>query len=203
MQALLRFTKRHPWLTNVTVYGSLFSCADVVQQKLTKDPGDPIDFTQTAKVGLVGFCFHANFNFFWLRAIERVFPGSAPRNVIRKVVCDQLMAAPITICVFYAGLSFLDGEEDILKNLREKFWPTYKTGVLCWTLIQTVNFSLVPPYIRTAYIGLCAFLWTTFLCYIRKRDMEQATSQLLAFLPRLGGRRAPGAEGQDNRRPSD
>ncbi|XP_030053600.1 mpv17-like protein [Microcaecilia unicolor] len=199
MQSLLRFTKKHPWLTNVTIYGSLFSCADVAQQLLTKDPGDAVCFRQTAKVGLVGFCFHANFNFFWLRFIERVFPGSAPRNVIRKVMCDQLFAGPVTISVFYTGLSFLDGKEDVFKDLREKFWPTYKSGVLCWTLIQTVNFSLVPPFIRTIYIGLCAFLWTTFLCYLRNRDIEQVTSQLLASLPFMGSQRRPGSEGSDNR----
>ncbi|XP_063798764.1 izumo sperm-egg fusion protein 2-like isoform X1 [Pseudophryne corroboree] len=104
MRSLILFTKRHPWLTNVSIYGSLFATADIVQQRLSKGPNEPIDFKQTAKVGIVGFCFHANFNFFWLRFIERVFPGSAPQNVIRKVACDQLMAAPITISAFYTEI---------------------------------------------------------------------------------------------------
>ncbi|XP_069596890.1 mpv17-like protein isoform X2 [Ranitomeya imitator] len=136
MCAFLRFTKRHPWATNVTIYGSLFASADAVQQRLSKGPNEQLDWKQTAKVGIVGFCFHANFNFFWLRFIERAFPGSAPKNVLRKVACDQLMAAPITISAFYTGLSLLDGEDDIFKNLKEKFFPTYKTGVLCWSVFQ-------------------------------------------------------------------
>ncbi|KAG8569693.1 hypothetical protein GDO81_014522 [Engystomops pustulosus] len=186
MRVFLQFTKRHPWVTNVTIYGSLFASADVVQQKLSKGPNEPLDWKQTAKVGIVGFCFHANFNFFWLRFIERVFPGSAPKNVIRKVACDQLLAAPITISAFYTGLSLLDGEEDIFKNLREKFLPTYKTGVLCWSVFQTINFSIVPPVIRTAYIGVCAFLWTTFLCYIRNRDIDQVTARFWESIPIIG-----------------
>lgn len=103
MRAFIQFTKRHPWVTNVTIYGSLFASADAVQQKLTKGPNEKIDFKQTAKVAIVGFCFHANFNFFWLRFIERTFPGSAVKNVIRKVACDQLLAAPVTISAFYTG----------------------------------------------------------------------------------------------------
>ncbi|XP_068097121.1 mpv17-like protein [Hyperolius riggenbachi] len=194
MRVFTQFTKRHPWLTNVTIYGSLFASADIVQQKFTNAPNEPINFKQTAKVGAVGFCFHANFNFFWLRFIERMFPGSAPINVIRKVACDQLMAAPVTISAFYTGLSLLDGEEDVFKNLKEKFWPTYKTGVICWTVFQTINFSIVPPLIRTAYIGVCAFLWTTFLCYVRNRDIDQVTTRLLQYIPVKGGNRTTEAE---------
>ncbi|XP_073512671.1 mpv17-like protein [Phyllobates terribilis] len=190
MRAFLQFTKRHPWATNVTIYGSLFASADAVQQKLSKGPNERLDWKQTAKVGIVGFCFHANFNFFWLRFIERAFPGSAPKNVLRKVACDQLMAAPITISAFYTGLSLLDGEDDIFKNLKEKFLPTYKTGVLCWSVFQTINFSIIPPVIRTAYIGVCAFLWTTFLCYIRNRDIDQVIARFLQKIPIVGNKMA-------------
>ncbi|XP_056398805.1 mpv17-like protein [Hyla sarda] len=188
MHAFLKFTQRHPWFTNVTIYGSLFGSADIVQQKLSKGPNGQLDWKQTAKVGIVGFCFHANFNFFWLRFIERTFPGSAPKNVIRKVACDQLMAAPITISAFFTGLSLLEGDEDIFKNLKEKFWPTYKTGILCWSVFQTINFSIIPPVIRTAYIGVCAFLWTTFLCYIRNRDIDQVTARFLQAIPIIGNK---------------
>ncbi|KAM9299379.1 mpv17-like protein [Gastrophryne carolinensis] len=201
MRVFLQFTKRHPWLTNVTIYGSLFASADAVQQKLTKAPNEPIDLIQTAKVGIVGFCFHANFNFFWLRFIERTFPGSAAKNVIKKVACDQLMAAPVTISAFYTGLSILDGEEEIFKNLKEKFWPTYKTGVLCWTVFQTINFSIIPPLVRTAYIGACAFVWTTFLCYIRNRDIDQVATQVLQYIPVIGNKSAMPAEEDERRRP--
>ncbi|PIO26006.1 Mpv17-like protein [Aquarana catesbeiana] len=197
MRAFIQFTKRHPWMTNVTIYGSLFASADAVQQKLTKGPNEQIDFKQTAKVGIVGFCFHANFNFYWLRFIERTFPGSAVKNVIRKVACDQLLAAPVTISAFYTGLSLLDGEKDIFKNLKEKFWPTYKTGVFCWTIFQTINFSLIPPIVRTAYIGVCAFLWTTFLCYIRNRDIDQVTSRVLQYIPIMGSKTTAQTEKED------
>lgn len=42
---------------------------------------------------------------------------------------------------------------------------------LTWTLahssflLQLTNFGLVPVHWRTAYTGLCGFLWATFLCF--------------------------------------
>lgn len=62
-----------------------------------------IDWAQTARVAMVGFCFHANFNYHWLRALERMFPGGGTRRVSIKVFLDQLFAAPMTISAFYIG----------------------------------------------------------------------------------------------------
>lgn len=62
-----------------------------------------IDWAQTARVALVGFCFHANFNYHWLRGLERMFPAGGAKRVSLKVFLDQLFAAPMTISAFYIG----------------------------------------------------------------------------------------------------
>ncbi len=62
-----------------------------------------INWAQTGRVALVGFCFHANFNYHWLRGLERMFPGGGIRRVSLKVFLDQLFAAPMTISAFYIG----------------------------------------------------------------------------------------------------
>ncbi|XP_051574973.1 mpv17-like protein [Myxocyprinus asiaticus] len=128
-----------------------------------------IDWAQTARVALVGFCFHANFNYHWLRGLERIFPGGGTKRVSLKVFLDQLIAAPTTISAFYIGLSTLEGAEDPLEDWRNKFWTSYKTGVVYWTTMQAVNFSLVPPVARTVYVGGVALAWTVFLCHFRQQ----------------------------------
>ncbi|KAK1150651.1 mpv17-like protein [Acipenser oxyrinchus oxyrinchus] len=191
----------HPWATNVAAYSTLFAGADLLQQCMLGDKeagpqgeAEPlskgvvagqealwsrVDFSQTAKVALIGFCFHANFNFYWLRALERGFPGGGARNVGKKVVVDQLVAAPATITAFYTGLSVLDRKEDVFEDLRNKFWPSYQTGLVYWSAVQAVNFSLVPPVVRTAFIGGCAFVWTAFLCCLRQHDTDRGLQALL------------------------
>ncbi|KAL2084738.1 hypothetical protein ACEWY4_020256 [Coilia grayii] len=136
-----------------------------------------IDWAQTARVALVGFCFHANFNYHWLRALERMWPGGGAKRVTLKVVVDQLVAAPATISAFYVGLSALEGREDPFEDWRNKFWTSYKTGVVYWSTLQAVNFSLVPPVARTVFVGGVALTWTVFLCHFRqlKSDSEPSS----------------------------
>lgn len=104
--------KAHPYISNILGYTTLFASADLVQQSLlgsqrpegsAPEGGGAIDLRQTARVATVGLCFHANFNYHWLRWLERRLPGAGVRAVAGKVVVDQLIAAPLTISAFYIG----------------------------------------------------------------------------------------------------
>lgn len=70
---------------------------------VTNFPVHRVDWSQTFRVALVGFCFHSNFNYHWLRALEKRFPGGEPKIIFVKVFLDQLIAAPATISAFYVG----------------------------------------------------------------------------------------------------
>lgn len=104
--------KAHPYISNTLGYTTLFASADLIQQHVlggkpaagsaSEDSG-AIDWGQTARVATVGFCFHANFNYHWLRGLERMLPGGGVKAVTGKVVVDQLVAAPLTISAFYIG----------------------------------------------------------------------------------------------------
>uniref|UniRef100_A0A8D0GSP2 MPV17 mitochondrial inner membrane protein like n=1 Tax=Sphenodon punctatus TaxID=8508 RepID=A0A8D0GSP2_SPHPU len=121
-----RGLRRFPWLCNVLLYGSLFSAGDAAQQRLRRRPGQQLDWTQTRHVGLVALTFHGNFNYVWLRGLERALPGRAPVRVLAKVLCDQLLGAPIAILAFYTGMSIFQRKEDIFSDSKNKFWNTYK-----------------------------------------------------------------------------
>ncbi|KAI4877347.1 hypothetical protein NFI96_017325, partial [Prochilodus magdalenae] len=101
-----------------------------------RTPIHSIDWAQTARVALVGLCFHSNFNYHWLRALERMFPGGGAKRISMKVLLDQLVAAPVTISAFYIGLSTLERRQDPLEDWKNKFWTSYKTGVVYWSTMQ-------------------------------------------------------------------
>ena len=98
--ALPRAARRYPWPTNVLLYAALFSAGDALQQRLR---GGPADWQQTRRVATVAVTFHANFNYVWLRLLERALPGRAPRTVLAKVLCDQAIGGPVAVSAFYAG----------------------------------------------------------------------------------------------------
>ncbi|XP_013868174.1 mpv17-like protein isoform X3 [Austrofundulus limnaeus] len=130
--------KAHPYISNVLGYTALFASADLIQQRvLGKKPAaegsSSINWHQTARVATVGFCFHANFNYHWLRWLERMLPGGGVKVVAGKVVLDQLVGAPLTISAFYIGLSLLERRDDPLADWRQKFWTSYMAGVVYWS----------------------------------------------------------------------
>lgn len=101
--ALLRGgVRRFPWLCNVLLYGGLFAAGDAAQQ-LWRRRGQPPDWAQTRRVALVALAFHGNFSYVWLRALERALPGRRPPAVLGKVLCDQLLGAPVAVLAFYTG----------------------------------------------------------------------------------------------------
>uniref|UniRef100_A0A3B4ABZ5 Uncharacterized protein n=1 Tax=Periophthalmus magnuspinnatus TaxID=409849 RepID=A0A3B4ABZ5_9GOBI len=160
MRRLWAVFKAHPYIGNVLGYTTLFASADLIQQSVLSDRPTPgIDWHQTARVATVGFCFHANFNYHWLKALERMLPGGGAKMVTAKVVLDQLIAAPLTISAFYIGLSFLEDKEDPLEDWRQKFLTSYKA----------INFSLVPPVARTVFLGGIALTFTVFLCHMKRQ----------------------------------
>ncbi|XP_047455001.1 mpv17-like protein [Mugil cephalus] len=170
--------KAHPYISNVLGYTTLFASADLIQQSVlgrkpkagsTPEDSAGIDWRQTARVATVGFCFHANFNYHWLRGLERMLPGGGVKAVAGKVVVDQLIAAPLTISAFYIGLSLLENKHDPLEDWRQKFWTSYKAGVVYWSTMQAVNFAFVPPVARTVFLGGIALTFTIFLCHLRQQ----------------------------------
>ncbi|XP_059754597.1 bMERB domain-containing protein 1 isoform X1 [Balaenoptera ricei] len=130
---LLRTARRYPWPTNVLLYAALFSAGDALQQRLR---GGPADWRQTRHVATVAVAFHANFNYVWLRLLERALPGRAPRAVLAKVLCDQAFGGPVYVSAFYFGMSILQEKDDIFLDLRQKFWNTYKSGLMYWPFVQ-------------------------------------------------------------------
>uniref|UniRef100_A0A3B3TWD4 MPV17 mitochondrial inner membrane protein like n=1 Tax=Poecilia latipinna TaxID=48699 RepID=A0A3B3TWD4_9TELE len=177
LQAFLRHVRRFPWVTNVTLYGCLFAGGDLVHQWFSAR--DQMDWRQTRNVAVVAFSFHGNFNFFWMRFLERRFPGNSAGMVMKKLFLDQTTAAPLATSVFYTGVSFLEGKEDILEDWREKFLNTYKVG----RLSKFLNFALVPLYVRTTFTGCCAFVWATFLCFSRQTGDGTAGAALAWMFP--------------------
>ncbi|XP_058536316.1 mpv17-like protein isoform X1 [Ochotona princeps] len=181
-RVLARAAQRHPWPTNVLLYASLYSAGDALQQRLR---GGPADWRQTRRVATLAVTFHANFNYVWLRLLERALPGRAPRTVLAKVLCDQTLGGPVALSAFYVGMSFLQGDDDIFLDLKQKFWNTYKTGLMYWPFVQLTNFGLIPVHWRTAYTGLCGFLWATFLCFSQQSG-DGTLSSALTLLGRKG-----------------
>lgn len=81
------------------------------------------------------------------------------------------------------GMSVMEGVDDPLAELKEKFVPTFARSCLFWLPAQAVNFYCVPPQFRIVYIGTCSLIWANILCWVKRQNsgnkiIDNGTSQL-------------------------
>ena len=107
--------------------------------------------------------------------LDRLLPGRSSAIVVKKVLADQIFAAPFFAITFIYGASLLEG-----RSLRQcwtefvsKFPTIYLFDWLIWPPSQAVNFTLVPQPFRVLYVNCVTVVWDVFLSYIKHRDLEE------------------------------
>nr|XP_023685922.1 mpv17-like protein isoform X3 [Paramormyrops kingsleyae] len=149
--------RSHTYVTNVIGYTALFATADLIQQSVLDQKRVGADITPSGQHQRI-----AN-------------EASESRNVTPDIKLKQKTdSSPepqkgLESEQSETGLSALEGRQELFEDWREKFWTSYKTGVVYWSTMQVVNFSLVPPVARTVFVGGVALIWTVFLCHFRQQ----------------------------------
>ncbi len=55
------------------------------------------------------------------------------KAVLAKMLIDQTLWTPISICIFYSVFKTMEGRRDqILQTIRDKFWATLLAGYAVW-----------------------------------------------------------------------
>lgn len=66
-------------------------------------------------------------------------------------------------------------------QVKEKFFDTYKVGVIYWPIVQTVNFGFVPARNQVIFVSFFSMVWSTFMAYVQhletKRSLEKNLEQ--------------------------
>ena len=86
--------------------------------------------------------------------------------------------------VLFPGLSMLEGKsrEQIYDDWKYKVLPTYLIGTALWIPAQVLNFKVVPPQFRVAYVASFVLLEVNILCFVRKFSPENITTKMTEFL---------------------
>ncbi|XP_011405251.1 PREDICTED: mpv17-like protein 2 [Amphimedon queenslandica] len=155
----------------------LYSMGDFCRQRIE---GNTTDWHRTGRMGVLGCCL-GPLDHFWYTALDRLLPAITAGTVARKVLLDQLIMAPICCSLFYLGMSAMEGRsrKDCFNELQVKFWPTYKVDWQVWPAAQILNFYLIPPHFRVAYVASITFLWTVYLSYMKHKKMSKTDSMLI------------------------
>eukprot|EP01126_Amoeba_proteus_P020928 TRINITY_DN2124_c0_g1_i4.p1 TRINITY_DN2124_c0_g1~~TRINITY_DN2124_c0_g1_i4.p1 ORF type:complete len:134 (-),score=27.68 TRINITY_DN2124_c0_g1_i4:327-728(-) len=92
---------------------------DVTSQFLLSPEGHSFVWKRTAHIFCFGFCVSAPVYHNWYRLVETQIPGKSVLQVIKKVLADQTLMAPLVITTLFFSIGWRQGKS---------FDQTWKVG---------------------------------------------------------------------------
>ncbi|CAM9395669.1 unnamed protein product [Hapterophycus canaliculatus] len=107
-----------------------------------------VDYSRSAKVGLLGILLNGFALGAWYRVLDRYIGSDRTRiqQVLKKCVIDQMVYAPFSITSFVGYAAVLNGGGpskvlgDTKRNLEETFWSTWLMDWKVWPAANLVMF---------------------------------------------------------------
>jgi len=102
-------------------------------------------------------------------------------QLVKRVVADQLVMAPLGLAFFVSSMGFMEGKNT--QEVKEKFQDMYLPAILAnwkvWPLVQAINFRLMPLQYRVPFQSSCGIAWNIYLSLLNARDDKLAAEGLL------------------------
>ena len=113
----------------------------------------------------------------WYNALNRNFPGSSFVPIVKRILADQILFAPIFLPVFMGSMLLLEGKPDPIGEISRSYWSILIANWSIWTPVSTVNFALVPPHFQVLFANSFSFIWNSYLSwYTHKRKVTTSVS---------------------------
>ncbi|CAF0742345.1 unnamed protein product [Brachionus calyciflorus] len=131
------------------------------------------DLIRTVKVTSVGF-LTGPFGHYWYLFLDKKYPFKTGKSILSKILCDQLIAAPIFNVLFITAIHTLDGKHlrQIYETFKEKFFTIYAYDCTIWPACQMVNFYFVPTVYRLLYVNFISVIWNALLSFLMFNDID-------------------------------
>jgi len=119
---------------------------------------------------------------FWYTFLDRIIAQPTWRNVFKKVLLDQTVAAPIytttyiigkirffkdfKYVIFDKGTSILEGRTslgELKSDTKANFLPLYIADCLVFIPVQIINFRYISAYYRVPFMFFIAFIFNAFI----------------------------------------
>ncbi|TRY74876.1 hypothetical protein TCAL_07134 [Tigriopus californicus] len=173
--SMANFWRRHPVMINSLTFGGLYVGAEFTQQVIQNqfkhrrnpDHVHGIDRESLQRYAILGCVIYPPIVHFWYQWLDGRFAGRSRAVVIRKVLLDQFVLGPPSLFLFFTVLSLLEGQEDVLAEVKKKYLPTFVLESLFWIPAQAVNFALIPARFRVIFLSIISFTWLNILCIIK------------------------------------
>ncbi|XP_075155394.1 mpv17-like protein [Haematobia irritans] len=168
------FTTAHPLVRGCISYAVLWPTSSLIQQTIEGKNFKTYDYMRALRFGIFGSLYIAPTLHAWVRLTSAMWPQMTLRVGLVKASIEQISYGPFASVSFFTGMSLLEGKtfEEAVQEVKNKFIPTYKVAVCVWPVLQTINFSMVPERHRLVYLSICSLIWTTFLAFMKRKEIN-------------------------------
>lgn len=143
------------------------SCTVVMKEPTKVSFWKIFDWKRSAKLAALGLLLGPLCHY-WYIILDRKFPTKSKLVILRKVMLDQLIAAPLCNVLSIVGVFLLEGKylEEITDTIKEKFLVIYAYDCAVWPVAQAINFGLISPVYRLLYINSISVVWNSILSFL-------------------------------------
>lgn len=167
------FSGKNLLVTNTVSGAGLLMVGDMLQQR--REGEELHDWVRSGRMFLVGLS-QGPPHHFWYIWLDKKLPGKAAFTVGKKILADQLLAAPFFAFTFIYGASLLEGRSlsECWVEFSQKFPTIYLFDWVIWPPSQAINFLLVPAPYRVLYVNCVTVIWDIFLSYMKHKPDDSA-----------------------------
>lgn len=159
-------------VTNVVGSGLLMAVGDVIAQEYEYRHGlrkqDRYDNDRIFRMFIAG-CLQGPLHHYVYNWMDRLMPHRTFRNIMYKILIDQLFMSPACILIFFYTVCYLEKQtmQATNKEIREKFFYIYLMDWLTWPAAQYFNFRYLETKYRVAFVNVCTALYNVLMSYMK------------------------------------
>jgi len=131
------------------------------------NPGQSFDFDRLTRFMAWGFIM-APLQYRWFQFLSKTFPltkTSATTQALKRVVCDQVLFAPLGLGLFFSFMTLAEGQRPkaIKSKLGQVYIPTMKANYIVWPFVQIINFRVMPLQFQLPFVSTVGIFWTAYI----------------------------------------
>ncbi|KAL6570791.1 hypothetical protein OROGR_000341 [Orobanche gracilis] len=122
------------------------------------------DWIRALRMTSYGFLLYGPGSYAWYQYLDHYMPKQTVKNLMMKVLLNQIVLGPAVIAVVYAWNNLWLGKLAELPNKYQKdALPTLLTGFRFWIPVSILNFWVVPLQTRVAFMSMGSIFWNFYL----------------------------------------
>ena len=135
--------KKHLLLVNTGTCTALYVAGDLIQQQM--EGAKEFDWSRTARMATLGMCM-GPLNHGWYKLLDSYLVGVTGKIVLKKVLADQLVMAPVCCSFFYMGKQGFS-----LQCMFVIHYLIHESSVLCISIADRPIFPMDRPDTTTLF----------------------------------------------------